>query len=232
MKKTFRYYSIIWVILVVLFHVVAFVPIGWPGAEKYTASFWIGYAFILLSFAGQLICAYFAFKEKNIKKTFYHISLVTVSYTGLTLSFVFGGLCMLISSLPYWIGILLCSVLLALNIVAVLKAVVAVELVSAIDDKMKEKTFFIRSFTVDAESLISSAKSEAVKAECKKVYEAARYSDPMSDDALSAIEREIAVKFATLTRAVAEDDVELAAKTADELTVMLSDRNKKCKLSK
>lgn len=232
MRKTFKYYSIIWAVLFILFQVIAFVPIGWPGLEKYTASFWIGYAFILLSFAGQLACSYFAFKESNIKKTFYNMSLVATSYTGLILSFVFGGLCMLISPLPYWIGILLCSILLAFNVIAVLKAAAAIDLVSAVDDKVKARTSFIKSLTADTEGLVSRAKSETVKAECKKIYEAVRYSDPMSDEALSAIEDEIAAKFEKLTGAVAEDNAESAAETADELAVMLANRNSKCRLLK
>ncbi|MEY8381832.1 hypothetical protein AALG83_01515 [Christensenellaceae bacterium 44-20] len=232
MKKTFKYYSIIWAVLFILFQVIAFVPAGWLGLEKYTASFWIGYAFILLSFAGQLLCAYFALKENNIKKIFYNISLVTTSYTGLILSFVFGGLCMMISMLPYWVGIVLCSVLLAFNVIAVLKAAAAIELVSAVDDKVKAKTSFIKALTADAEGLISRAKSETVKAECKKVYEAVRYSDPMSDEALSAIEDEITIQFAKLTEAVVEGNEILTVETADELAVILADRNNKCKLLK
>ena len=232
MKKTFKYYSIIWAVLFILFQVIAFVPAGWLGLEKYTASFGIGYAFILLSFAGQLLCAYFALKENNIKKIFYNISLVTTSYTGLILSFVFGGLCMMISTLPYWVGIVLCSVLLAFNVIAVLKAAAAIELVNAVDDKVKAKTSFIKSLTADAEGLISRAKSETVKAECKKVYEAVRYSDPMSDEALSAIEDEITIQFAKLTEAVVEGNEILTVETADELAVILANRNSKCKLLK
>ena len=37
--------------------------------------------------------------------------------------------------------------------------------------------------TADADSLLSRAKSEPVKAACKKVFEALRYSDPVSASA-------------------------------------------------
>ena len=139
---------------------------------------------------------------------------------------------MLISSLPYWVSVLLCSSILAFNIVAVLKAVAAIDLVSAVDDKVKAKIFFIKSLTTDAERLVSSARSETVKAECKKIYEAARYSDPMSDDALSDIENEIGVKFEKLAEAVVEDDAELVVEIVAALVIMLSDRNQRCKLLK
>ena len=188
--------------------------------------------FITLSFIGQIICAYFALKDTDVKKTFYNVSLITTSYTGLILSFVFGGLCMIISPLSYWVGIILCAIILAINAITVIKATAAIDIVNEIDDKVKTKTFFIKALTADAESLITRAKSEDIKAQCKKVYEAIRYSDPMSNEALSSIESEITVKFAKFSEAVADNNFEATSSLADELIILLGDRNKKCKLLK
>ena len=232
MKKGFKYYAIAWAVLLALFNVIAFVSVGWIGYEKYTASFWIGYVFITLSFVGQLGCAWFALKEENLQKLFYNVSLITTSYTGLILSFVFGGLCMLISPLPYWVGTILCAALLALNVVAVVKATATVDLVSAVDEKIKVQTFFIKSLTVDAECLMAKAKSAEVKAECKKVFEAIRYTDPMSHDALSSVEGQITIQFAKLSEAVENGSAESVAAVAEELLILLTERNKKCRLLK
>lgn len=232
MKKPFKFYFAVWAVLFVLFNVIAFVSVGWAGVEKYSPSFWIGYIFITLAFIGQLACAYYALKEDDVKKTFYNISLITTSYTGLILSFVFGGLCMLISPLPYWVGIVLCAIVLAFSVISVIKASAAVEIVNDVDKKVKESTLFIKSLTVDAENLLSRAKSEEVKAECKKVYEAVRYSDPMSNAALASVESEIIIKFAKLSEAVAKNDLEQISALADELVVLIGDRNKKCKFLK
>ena len=73
MKNGFKFYALIWLALVVVFNVIAFVSVGWIGYEKYTSSFWIGYIFIMVAFVGQLICSYVALKETNINKTFYNI---------------------------------------------------------------------------------------------------------------------------------------------------------------
>ena len=232
MKKVFKFYSVIWAILLALFNVISFVSVGWAGISKYTPSFWIGYVFITLSFVGQIVCTYFAFKDDDIKKTFYNVSLISTSYTGLILSFVFGGLCMMISPLPYWVGIILCAIVLAINIIAVIKASAAVDIVSKIDDKVKTKTFFIKSLTFDAESLIARAKNETIKAECKKVYEAVRYSDLMSSDALAPVESDITIKFSKFTEAVISEDSVTVETLADEIIILLGDRNKKCKLLK
>lgn len=232
MKKVFKFYSVIWAVLLALFNVISFVSVGWAGISKYTPSFWIGYAFITLSFIGQIVCAYFALKDNDIKKTFYNVSLIAASYTGLILSFVFGGLCMIISLLPYWVGILLCAIVLGINVIAVIKASAVVDIVSSIDEKTKESTLFIKSLTVDAESLMSRAKSETIKAECKKVYEAVRYSDPMSNDAFVSVESDITIKFSKFSEAVVSEDSEAVVTLAEEIIILLGDRNKKCKLLK
>ncbi len=232
MKKTFKFYSVIWAVLLVLFNVISFVSVSLVGQEKYTASFWIGYVLITLTFIGQFICTCFALNDNNLKRVFYKISLITTSYTGLILSFVFGGLCMLISSLPYWIGVLLCTIVLALNITAVVKATVAINIVSRVDDKIKVQTFFVKSLIVDAEGLIARAQSEVVKTECKKVYEAVRYSDPMSNDALASVEREITAKFSEFVEKVKADNAENVVAIAEELVLLIGDRNEKCRLLK
>lgn len=232
MTKVFQCYFIIWAVLFVLFNVISFVSVGWSGIEKYTSSFWIGYVFITFAFIGQIICAYLALREKNITKTFYKISLVTTSYIGLILSFIFGGLCMIFSLLPYWVSIILCTTVLAFNSVAVVKASVGIDLVNDINDKIKDRTSFIRSLTIDAERLVTHAKSEFIKEECKKVYEVVRYSDPMDNDILNSIESEININFTKFSQAIDENDFEKVSEIAEKLIILFDNRNKNCKLLK
>ena len=86
--------------------------------------------------------------------------------------------------------------------------------------------------TVDAETLLARAKSEEAKGACKKVYEAVRYSDPMSSEMLAGVEGQITIKFAALSNAVVEDNDEAIAATAEEVLILVKDRNSKCKLLK
>ncbi len=232
MKKIVKQYFSAWIILFVLFNIIAFVSVGWTGQEKYTASFWIGYGFIIVAFIGQLVCAYIALQKKDIKKIFYNISLISTSYIGLILSFVFGGLCMLLSALPYWIGIILCAIVLALNAIAVIKASAAIDIVERIDEKIESNTQFIKSLTSDADVLCHSAKSDAVKKECKKVWESIRYSDPLSNPSLNEIENRITAKFVELSEAAAQDDQSKTAEFAEEMLLLVNERKKRCKLLK
>ncbi len=231
MKKTFKLYIAAWLILLALFNVIAFVSVGWEGYEKYTPAFWIGYVFITLAFIGQLICSYIALNKKNATATFYRLPLVTISYTGLIVSFVAGGLCMLISPLPYYVGIIVCAIVLAIYAIALIKAEAAASIVEGVDNKIKAQTLFVKSLTVDADSLLAHAQSDDAKAACKKVFEAVRYSDPMSSDTLAGVESQITLKFNEFSNAVT-CGADSISNLADELVVLIGDRNKKCKLLK
>lgn len=233
MKKAFKFYAVVWAILLTVFNVTVFVsPNEVAGLSKFGGAFWSGYIFITIAFIGQFISSYIAFESENPQKFFYKIPLVHISYTGLILTLVFGTLCMVIPNLPNWLGIIICFAVLCFNAIAVIKANVAADAVSKIDDKIKVKTFFIKSLTVDAEGLLARAANDEIKAECKKVYETVRYSDPMSNDALSAIESQITIKFAELTAAVNDNDLDTVKKAANEVVILLDDRNKKCRLMK
>ncbi len=232
MKKNFKYYVLGWAVLFALFNVIAFLFGGVDNEVKYTSSFWIGYVFITVCFFGQIVVSFFALNQDNAKKMFYNISVFTTSYSGLIASFIFGGLCMIIPVLPYWVGAILCAIVLTVNMIAMLKAKAATDIVTDLDSKIKAQTLFIKALTVEAESLISRAKSEDVKAECQKVYEAIRYSDPMSSDALSSMESQITIAFHKFSEAVSADQIDAVKETTNEVIVLVDDRNKKCKLLK
>lgn len=230
MNKNFKYYIAAWAVLAVIFNVIAFATPAVAGASKFDGAFWSGYVLIMLALIGQLVCAYFAFKAKSKEQIFLRLSLVTVSYSALILSFVVGAACMLIPNLPNWVGIILCALILGFTAVSVIKANAAVELVRETDTRVKEKTAFIRMMTVEADNLMARAQTDEAKAMCKKVYEALRYSDPMSSEALSGTEAEISEKFSAFAAAVKNG--ENASELADELLALIGDRNRMCKVMK
>lgn len=234
MKKNFKIYALIWTVLLVAFNVVVFLvrPVIPGYAINYDARFWIAWAFILAASLGNLMCAHFAFKADNLKKMFYNLPLITVSRSALVVMLSAGCILMLIPNCPAWIAAVVCILILAFNAIAVAKAVWAADTVSGIDEKVKTQTAFIKNLTIDAEGLLARAKGDAVKAECKKVYEAVRYSDPMSNEALSVTEAQIATKMEELAAAVGADDAEKAKEIADEIVILVNDRNKKGRLLK
>lgn len=229
MKKQSKHYLIAWAILLVLFNGIAFAMPGWITHEKFTASFWIGYVFVTVSFVGQLFCACRAFRAENKTKLFYSIPLIRISYTGLVITFIFGGLSMLLSALPGWVAAVVAVIVLAATAVAVIKADAAAELVEQVDETVKNRTALIRSLTAEAESLQAAAKSSEAKAACKKVYEALRYSDPMSNEGLAEVEQTLAAQFAKFAEAIKEENMEALRSEKEAFDVLLAKRNRMCK---
>ena len=226
MKKTFKSYIGVWAICLLTFNVIAFIV---PNETK--ANFWAGYIFITLAFLGQLFCANTAFKAENAEKFFYNFPLISISFVGTVIMLIVAGLAMAISAIPVWVGIVFCLIILAFTAIAIINASVVSETVSNIDEKIKLKTLFIKMLTADATNLMSKAQTKEEKEITKKVYEIIRYSDPVSNDALSAIESQITVRFKEFENAICENS-EKATSLGEELIILIEDRNTKCKLLK
>lgn len=139
---------------------------------------------------------------------------------------------MLISPIPYWIGIIACSVVLAVTIIAALKASSAVNLVEEVDKRVTSQTSYIVSLRTETETLLSRAKTDVTRQACKKVCEAARYSDPVSGMVLRSVEEQITEQMKILTAAVLENDEEAVVATAEEVVLLIGERNRKCKALK
>lgn len=233
MKKYFKYYGICWAIALVVFNVITFVVASETvGLSSVGSSFWVGYAFITIAFIGNLICSLLFFKEENKSKVFLNIPIINLAYSALIVSLIVGAVVMAVPQIPYWIGVIVDVFVLAFYAIAIVKASAAADIVNDVEQKVKVQTFFIKSLIVDANSLMARANSDEMKAETKKVYEAIRYSDPMSNNALANIENQIQNEFNAFADAVKKNDIDLAKSSANELVVLINDRNKKCKLTK
>lgn len=234
MKKNFKFYIIIWVILLAVYNLTVFLvkPIIPGYIINYDARFWISWGVIIATFIGQLFCAKVAFNSKNNEKLFLNIPLVMQSYTALIIVTVIGSVLMIIPDCPAWITAIVCVAMFGFSAISVIKAKFAADVISEIDEKIKVQTQFIKLLTADAEHLMSVCKTAGLKTEAKKVYEAIRYSDPMSSDALENVEKLIQNEFASFEQAVKAEDSELAKSVAETLIELIDDRNKKCKALK
>lgn len=227
MKKNFKFYAVSWALLFAIFNVLAF-AVGF----KNNASFWTAYITSVIAMLLQLVCAKISFKPEKLDRLFLNIPVISITFIGMVASMIIGAVCMVIPSVPVVAIIVIEYLILAFTGISVLKANAAAEIVNEVGEKVKEKTQFIKLTTVDAQNLMNSAKSESVKSACKKVYEALRYSDPMSNETLAHEEVEIADKMAELSSAVASDNADFAESISNEITALVKARNNKCKALK
>lgn len=232
MKGKFKYYLIAWAALFVLFNLIVFItPSKYGEISRFTGSFLIGYVFTVIFFFAHLACAWFALHTDK-EKVFLNFPLISISLTGLIVMAIIGVVCMTVPFIPAWISIIVASITFVICLISVLSAKAAGEMVGDIDKKIKEETFFIKSLTIDAESLLNRIDNTEIKAEAKKVYEAVRYSDPMSNEKLAMEESRISSKFTEFSATASTGNIDEVKRISAELTGLIEDRNRKCKLFK
>lgn len=229
MKKARNYYLIIWAICLALFNIIVFVV---PNENCEADNFWIGYALITASLVGNLICSFIALNTKSNAKVFYNIPLITTSIVEIVVSSIAGAIFMTVPGIKSWAVVVVSAVIFAVSAIVSLVAKSTADTVGEIDDNIKTKTSFIKGITLDAEMLMTSTENPGTKAEIKKVYEALRFSDPMSNDALKDVEDRIQNQFNLLSEVIIRDDEAKVAQVSKDLLSLIDYRNKKCKIIK
>lgn len=234
MKKNFKYFGITWIVGFVLFNAITFlIPNEIFGVTRFNKPvFWVAYALITLAFVVQLIIAYKFVKEDGMEKTFLNIPLLRTGYIAIIVSVIVGLVFMIFPVLPAWIGAIVCLLIAGYFVIACVNASTVAKVVADIDAKVKTKTAFIRMAVVEAENIMSRATSNEIKAETKKVYEALKYSDLMSNSALDDIEQEIDKGLKELKQAVMGNEAKKVLVIVTEILLNIQERNNKCKLLK
>lgn len=130
---------------------------------------------------------------------------------------------------PGWY-LLIHAVLLLILIIRVILLKGGADHIEKRDADVKAKTQFMAEFRAHIELLVNRTENTELKAKLTALAEAIRYSDPMSANSLSPLERQMAVKSGELKANLA--DAEKAAALIDELAQLLEERNAKCKILK
>lgn len=230
-KHSFKLYLSLWAIQFAIVNLVIFLIPEFVEGSKFKGSFWIGYALIIIAFLSEICCAAYAFKASNLQKMFYRLPLIYISYGSTVSMTVLGSLFMTINFIPQWIAGLICIIIFSINLIIVFKAGTAAKIVDDLDGKVKTQTFFIKSLSIEAEQLMELSSKPETKNLCKRVYEAIQYSDPISNPELSVLENKISAKFDELSLAVRNGSHDIT-EIAEEITNLISERNKKCKFLK
>ncbi len=225
MKEVFKPYFRIWVICFALFNVSAFLI---PRTVK--GNFWIAYIFINLALIGQLYCVKRALNAETLQNLFYNIPIITIGRTGALIMLIFGIAAMAIPAIPDWLAVIVCMLVLGFTAVAVISTSSVSEEVGRIDEKIKKNTMFIKQLLADSYMLVQKAETDN-KEIVNQVYNALRYSDPVSCEMLNPIEAQITVKFNEFSDAVINGN-NTTENLGRELLILISDRNTKCRLFK
>ena len=231
MNRNFKVFLAVWLIAVAMFNVTCFAI---PGGEtgKFSSSYWVSYAFIMLAYLGLLVCFYFVFRKIFPKEVFYNVPIVLVAYIGLAAMTIAGTMGMVSKDFPTWLGVTICFVVLGTTaIIAIVSGLNAV-IMKEMDDAQTRESYPLRTMTVRARTIAGKTDDPEIKKIAKDVVAALRYSDPVSNIMLSKIDAKISRELKEFGEAVEGGDAELAKARGKTLLGMISERSEMCKLNK
>jgi signal transduction histidine kinase len=214
-------------VIITVFNVIAF-------AAPFTrgGTFWAGYIFLMIALLLTAGVGLYALGREGLKSKFYGVSLVHVAWAYLVAQIILGFVFMAIAVIPAWVAVIVGVVLLGGCVVGLIAVDLGKDEIERIDKKVREKVFYIKSLQADIEMIADKTDDAALKKTLKDLAETIKYSDPMSNDALAAIENNIEDKAAELRERVAAGNVDGATALCDELQQLFAERNRKAKLLK
>lgn len=201
-------------------------------SARYTAYFYTAIIILAVGYAFSIASTFIGFKkQQNAEGTFYGVPFVYSGLSTFILVAILSGISIFVGASPL-LQAIIAIVIFACALGKLLKKSVARELIVERGEQVKKQTQFIKMLTVDAQTLNSTAKSDTAKELTQKVYETIRYSDPMSTDALSDIEKSIQEKYDEFENFINKEDINNAKIVADDLIPLIKKRNNRCKALK
>lgn len=209
-------------IVFALFNVIAFVI----PTDK-TTTFWTAYGFSVVAFAAQIPLWKIAFGKKDtLKSKFLGIPVIHVGITYLIIQLIAFAIFMIFPMLPVWLAIVVCSIILAIATLCAIAGQAGANEINRVEEKIKVKRAFIQFLQIDIEMLAETETDNETKTALKKLAEKVRFSDPMSHEMLVELESRRSAKVEEMKTAADKKAL------IDEVTTLLTERNKKCKILK
>lgn len=196
--------------------------------------FWISYGFTL---AAQVVDAagyYFAYlKNPDIRSKFYGfpISRMATVYavTQGILSLVFMGLS---EWIPPWIALLVQVSMLGIALIGLIYGKTTMDEIVTLDEKLEQSISFMRRLSIEIRQIESMCENEEVLSAIRIFAEELRFSDPVSNEALTEIENQLQDIVEELYNSVCDGKKEAALILCDKASESLTERNRLCKLHK
>lgn len=219
-------------IIFVAYNVILFVLTGF---EDHEGAYWSSYIFMLLSFV-VVIASSFLLRDKPSmhKNWFLGFPILKQCAIYFIVEFFVSTLFIILDyeDCPWAIAFAIQFLILTVFLVLIIMAFLAKEVVNTVNVNTKIKTYRMKTFQLDAESLATNATSMELKMAFAKLAEDFRFSDPVSSDALKDVEEQIAYSLNQAKSAVSINDVQGAIFYCDKASSLLKDRNRICKMFK
>ena len=218
-------------ILLVLYLVLA---LGVPFPK--TAAFWVAFVFGLIAIGAQAYVMHVAFnKGEPVKSKFYGYPIARIGVIYLVVQLIVSFAVMALGfafKVPAWAALIVCALILGVSAIGFIAADIMRGEVERQDAKIKTDVTAMRALQSKAASLPGLCADNETKKALSALAEKFRFSDPVSSEALTEIEADLAAALDELQTAVVDGEADAARKLCVSIEAKLAERNRLCKLNK
>lgn len=227
-KNAIRWWVVLGVVLVV-YNVLAF-ALPFPK----TAVFAVSYLFTMIAILAQIYVIRTAFyRGEGVKSKFYGFPIAKLGVIYLAVQLIAGLVFMALGLIvPVWLSLALYVVLLGIAAAGFVAADAARDEVVRQELKLEKDVSRMREFQAKGRALVTLNQIPEAARPLEKLAEDLRFSDPVSSEALTEIEDQLAECLAQLQGAVSAQKTEQILSVCQEAERILAERNQLCKLSK
>lgn len=216
-------------VLLVLYILVAFlIPF------VHTALFWVSFLFTLIAFGVVAASFYIAFvKHPDAKSKFYGFPIAKIGAIYGLAQLAAGILFMALAAyVPAWTALLVYAFALGAAVIGLISAEAVVEEIRVQDVKLRKDVALMRSLQSKVNQMAAQCENADAAVAVKAFAEELRYSDPVSSDALTAIEADLSAAVDELQAAIVDGDSAATKQLCRKAAAVLTERNRICKLNK
>lgn len=231
-KKQITVNIAIYAIVLAIYNIITFaIPF------KHVGAFWPAYVFGLIAILVQIgiealaLCGKTALRDKVYAFPMFRLGFIYLAIQ-LVLTLVFFVLATFVEAFPSWIAWVISAILLGVFSILVLITDTTRDVIVKIEEVEERQTRQVKTFRISIDSIMRRVEDKELLAKLNKLSDIAKYSDPVSNEALYEIEAEITDRITVLTACVNDGDIESAKAVTEQVIDLFDDRNALCKVTK
>ena len=169
---------------------------------------------------------YMELKEETLKSKFLGFPVLYIAIVYAIIQMAAFAVFLFVPAFPAWSAIVVCPVIAGVSAICMITADVGRDEIKRVEVKVQKKVFYIRELQTEVELLAAAETDVDIKTALAQLAEKIRFSDPMSNEQLADLENKISAKVLELKTAANKKEV------IAEITLLLDERNRKCKFLK
>lgn len=194
--------------------------------STYNLSFFISYTLTMITLISQIFIIKYLEKNNHKKNNFIGISFIYWNISLIITLIIITLITKFINDFPTWLSIIINTLIITINIIRLILLNNSVNYINNINDKTKNKVNNTKNMKIEIDILIEKENNQTIKKELIKLSDKIKYSDPSSSNELKGIEENIINKIEQLKSSKEKEEL------VSEITLLLEERNKKCKIYK